>query len=234
MIELNESLQRQLARNGLLLPLLRSQVVGNTVGEVELTPEEENVALQSWCQRQGISSEEGLHQFCRSQAMTLEDARWQATLPVKVERYSLEHFSHRAEQRFLQRKNSLDRVVYSLLRVRDGGLAQELYLRISEAEATFADLASEHSEGHEKASRGIIGPVPLNQAHPRLVELLRSGSPGQLFPPLMIDSWWLVVRLEDLQPAVFNDAMKSLMSRELFDQWLEEEIGQQIQTYQPT
>ena len=39
----------------------------------------------------------------------------------------------------------LDKVSYSLLRVNDELLANELFLRIKEGEATFADIASNYS-----------------------------------------------------------------------------------------
>lgn len=232
-VQLDEPTRRTLSRSGLLVPLLRSEIARRVVDEVVLTEDEARTAFQAWCQRQGIADDEALARHCQNQGMSLEDARWQAELPSKVERHALAEYAHRAEQRFLQRKSDLDRVVYSLIRVQDPGLAQELYLRICEGEATFAELAGEHSQGHEKTTRGLVGPAPLSQAHPILVELLRSGSPGQIFPPLRIETWWLVVRLEELLPACFDDAMKGLMSRELFEVWLSEEVSKEIQSYQP-
>lgn len=212
----------------MLLPLMRSMITSDAVAGVVLTREESEQALKAWCQRHGIQDGAALEDYCRSQALTIEDARWQAELPLRIDRHSLEHFAHRAEQRFLQRKTALDRVVYSLIRVKEPGMAQELYLRISERESSFADLAAEHSMGPERVSHGIVGPVPLTQAHPRLVELLRTGHNGQLFPPLLIAPWWLVVRLEELQPASFDEAMKTAMARELFQEWTDNELRSQL------
>ena len=87
------------------------------------------------------------------------------------------------------------------MRTRDGFLARELYLRIANGEANFADLAAQHSQGNESKTNGIIGPVPLNQAHPILAERLRTSQPGQLQEPFSIDEWWLVLRLERYEPA---------------------------------
>lgn len=224
---------RLLSQHGLLVPLLRNVIVAEAVADTALSDEERQQALAVWSQRHGVSDQEGLISFCRTHAMTLEEAAFQAELPLRVDRHSLEHYGHRAEQRFLQRKTELDQVVYSLIRVQDSGLAQELYLRISEGEATFADLAAEHSMGHEKASRGIVGPVPLTQAHPRLVELLRSGHPGQLFPPMTIEQWWLIVRLEELQPASFDDSTRVAMVRELFNDEVAEQLRQRLAALVP-
>ena len=41
------------------------------------------------------------------------------------------------EDRFLECKNDLDIVIYSLLRVKDPGLAREIWISLSEGEVTF-------------------------------------------------------------------------------------------------
>jgi len=234
MIQIDQHLQRQLSRSGLLLPLLRSEILNDILNEISLEPQVCQRALHNWCESKGVKSEEALIKFCNSHAMSPDDARWQAELPHKIDSYSLERFGHRAEQRFLQRKTALDQVTYSLLRVRHGGLAQELYLRIAECEASFSELAAEYSEGPEKSTRGIVGPIPLDQSHPRLVELLRSGCPGQLFLPIQIETWWIVFRLEELKAATFDESTKAMMCREMFEAFLNDKLAQRIHDCQPT
>jgi parvulin-like peptidyl-prolyl isomerase len=221
-----------LAMHGLLMPLLKAQIIAAAVSDVSLSEEEKQKSLQGWAQRLGIKSEEELQTYLRQQLLTLESARAQAELPLRIDRHVMENFTHRAEKRFLERKAELDRVVYSLIRVKDNGLAQELYLRIAEGEATFADLAAAHSQGDEKARNGIVGPAPLNQSHPLITERLRSAQPKQLFPPFFINPWWIVLRLEDLQAAVFNDEMKLMMARDLFNEWVNEELQTQLKQLQ--
>ena len=217
-------LWRSLARQGLLLPLLRQSVIAAAVADVSLSEEESMEARQAWGAAHRLTSTEAVVQHLRAHALEESDAIWQAELPRRISRHCEEHFCHRAEQRFLARKTQLDQVIYSLLRVEDGALARELYLRIAEGEADFAELAATYSQGAERATRGVVGPVPLLQAHPSLSELLRTSRPGQLRPPLRIEQWWLVVRLESLRSASFDTEMRDRMARELFDEWVEEEV----------
>jgi len=114
-------------------------------------------------------------------------------------------------------------VVYSLLRLENRFLAQELYLQIESGESNFADLAKRYAEGPERNTNGIVGPVPLTQAHPVLVEKLRVAQPGVLLEPFRISDWWLVVRLERYEPATFSDAVSDQMCQEMFDAWIDEE-----------
>ena len=139
---------------------------------------------------------------------------------MKLKATMREQFAPKAEARFLQRKNELDQVVYSLLRLKSRFLAQELYLQIESGESNFADLAKRYAEGPERNTNGIVGPVALTQAHPALVEKLRVSKPGVLQEPFRISDWWLVVRLERYSPATFTDEVSDQMCKEMFDEWI--------------
>jgi parvulin-like peptidyl-prolyl isomerase len=106
-------------------------------------------------------------------------------------------------------------------------------LRLEEGEANFADLAAAYAEGPEKATRGIVGPVPLTQAHPALAERLRTAPPGVVLEPFRIESWWLVVRLESLTPATFDAATEARMAQELFEQWIAEQVERRLAELRP-
>ena len=233
-LELPDSLRQLLARHQVLVPLLRQWVIAKAVGGVHLSEEEQQQAQKAWLQKQGIQSHDQLQSHLGLHGMTEDDARWQAELPSRIQHHCHEQFLHRAEQRFLSRKQQLDTVIYSLLRVSSEHLANELYLRIAEGEADFAELAATYAEGMEQATRGVVGPVPLVQAHPILANVLRTSQPGELRPPLQIEPWWLVVRLESLQPASFDEAMQSRMTHELFEEWVQDEVKEQITGSSPS
>lgn len=214
-----------LAHHGLLRPWVERLVVAEAVADQPVEAALLQQQLGQFCNRHNIKDDDQLRLWLREQALTAEDLEWQLSLPVRVRACSLERFSARAELRFLERKTQLDQVVYSLLRVGDAGLARELYLRIQHGEASFAELASSYAEGPEQATHGIVGPVPLTQAHPLLAERLRTHAVGELIPPFAIDQWWLVVRPERYAPASFDPAMAEKMARELFEEWVAEEVA---------
>jgi parvulin-like peptidyl-prolyl isomerase len=215
----------QLSRHGLLKPFIERQVVAKYVASIAINEEESGTLIGQFCKRQQLQDVESLDNWLSEQALTREDLAWQLSLPTRIERYARQQFGAKAESRFLQRKTQLDQVVYSLLRVKDGGLARELFLRIQNGEATFADLAARYAEGPEQSTHGIVGPVPLTQAHPVLAEKLRTNPVGSLIQPFSIEQWWLVVRPERLQAACFDEAMALQMSRELFEEWVAEEVA---------
>jgi parvulin-like peptidyl-prolyl isomerase len=212
-----------LRRHNLLRSLVQREVVADAVAGEQISTEERQQARSSFLKRNKLSSEEGLAKFLRDNGLSRGDLDWQMELPLRIRQHALGHFSSKAEARFLKRKNELDRVVYSLLRVRDGFLARELYLRLAASEANFADLAASFAEGPERDTKGIVGPVPLTRAHPILAEKLRTTRPGVLMEPFSVEDWWLVVRLERYTPARFDDAMAFQMASELFEEWVNQE-----------
>ncbi|MBE9172053.1 peptidylprolyl isomerase [Cyanobium sp. LEGE 06143] len=213
-----------LARYGLLRPFLRQQLLEELLAPIQLNEEEQEAALAQFRQDNGIDDDSQLLELKQALLLTHSDLDYQAHFPVKVWKYSVEHFSSKAESRFLANKADLDQVVYSLLRTANPNLARELFLQISEGESSFDQLAASHAEGPERATRGIVGPVPLAQAHPELMQRLRTARPGVVLEPFPIGEWWLLVRLESLEPASFDDEVADAMIQELLDEWLEEEV----------
>jgi parvulin-like peptidyl-prolyl isomerase len=222
-----------LAQHGLLRPLLRQVQLHSALAQEALSEEERQQALAAFAQEHRIGSAEELEQFRQAQMLSSEALTALIERPVRLKRHCERLFSPKAEARFLERKTQLDRVVYSLIRLSDEGLARELYLRLDEGEGDFADLAAEYSEGPERSTRGVVGPAPLTQAHPLLVERLRTAPAGVVQEPFRIERWWLVFRLESLTPATFDEAMAEQMSQELFDDWLEAEVASQLNTFRP-
>ncbi len=217
-----------LGRHQLLRTLVQRQLIAEAVAAEPIQAEELEKAKSQFLQQNRLSSEADLASYLQNQALSQEDLVWQISLPLRIRKHCIAHYLDKAEARFLTRKKQLDQVVYSLVRVQDAMLARELYLRIMDGEASFADVASQFSEGPEKASHGIIGPKPLNQAHPMLAERLLSSQPRQLLEPFPIDQWWLVARLEQCIPANFNGPVAEQMAMELFDETIELEISRNM------
>ena len=221
----------ELRRHNLLKPLVQLQIIAEAVGDEQISEEELASAERNFLQQNRLNDAESINSFLSRQGWTRDDFEWQIALPHRIRQHCRKQFLFKAEAHFLSRKNQLDKVVYSLLRCKDAFLAQELFLRIDGNESDFGDLAAQYSEGQERNTKGIIGPVSMTQAHPAVAELLRTSKPGVLLHPVQVAEWWLVMRLESYTPAIFDDAMAEKLSRELFDKWVNEQLARKIATY---
>ena len=222
---MDENFVKELRHHDLLRSLVERRLIQSLVGDQQVESEAITQAKKSFLSKHGLDGDDALGEYLNNVGITIEDFNWQISLPLRINSYCNSHYIHKAEAQFLERKNQLDRVVYTMLRVKNHLLAKELYLRIEAEEADFADLA-EFSEGQEKQTRGIVGPVPLTNAHPALAERLRTSTPGELIEPFKILDFWLVVRLESYNSAVFNEMTAVQMARELFNKSIQKEANE--------
>ena len=224
-------LQRVISRDGrsllsrfnLLKPLVEQMITSEAIAGISVSTDALEKAKLELLDQRGFKTMEQWSEMLADLGRSDEEVIERLERVIRRQEYIRERFAPKAEARFLERKNELDQVVYSLLRLANNFLARELYLQIESGESNFADLAKRYAEGPERNTNGIVGPVSLTQAHPVLVEKLRVAQPGVLLEPFRIADWWLVVRLERYSPATFTPEVSDQMCREMFDSWIEEE-----------
>ena len=214
-----------LTRFNLLKPLVEKMIIRDVASHINVADDQLQEARLGLLQQRGYDAIEQWAELLEELGSSEDDVLERLRDAVRRRVFMRERFAPKAEARFLERKNELDQVVYSLLRLADNFLARELYLQIESGESNFADLAKRYAEGPERNTNGIVGPVSLTQAHPVLVEKLRVAQPGVLLEPFRISDWWLVVRLERYSPATFTPEVSDRMCREMFDAWIAEETA---------
>ena len=146
----------------------------------------------------------------------------------KLQQFKQENWGHKVGSYYLTRKTQLDRVVCSLIQVTDGTIAQELYFRICTEPKVFSRLALNYSQGAEAFDGGKIGPIQICQLHPTISTQLLLLEPGQISPLFTIENFYIFVRLEQVVPAQFDDALRQFLLDELFERWLQAKIVTEI------
>lgn len=218
-----------LLRDHLMLPqFVREIIIDQAIADYTCTPEEETQAKTQFLQQNQINSEEKLHAWLKQNSLEIEQLPQIATRRIKLEKFKESEFTHQIQSYFLTRKAQLDRIIYSLIRVSEGGIAQELYFRLLEGEQSFAELAKKYSEGSEAETGGLIGPVELSVPHPAIAQRLRVAQPGKVEPPLRIQEWWVILRLEKFIPAQLDQAMSQKLLNELFLTWLNQQVEEKV------
>lgn len=191
---------------------------------VELSGEEQDSAWAAFCERHKVNSASALpvpEEYAGCAPAQLREA---AARELRIARWKEKEFGPQVEGHFERQKSRLEKVVYSLLRVREAGVARELWLRIHEGEATFSGLAAQHGGGTERLTGGIIGPVPLGSMHAVLATHLTGAREGELLKPIKIGEWHLVARLEKRLPAVLDGQVRAAILDELAAKRMEEHV----------
>jgi parvulin-like peptidyl-prolyl isomerase len=213
-----------LKRYGILPQLVREMILEQILDKFVLTQEETMQAYKLFYQEHQLHSEVELQAWLVAHGLEREHLDYLAIRKVKLESFKRTTWKDKLKPYFIQRKAKLDQVIYSLIRVKDVGLAQELYFRIQEKEQSFGELASKYSQGAEAYTGGVLGPIELGATHPLLANLLTSAQPHQLLPPTRLGEWIVIVRLEKLLPATLNEIMQQRLMNELFESWLKAQI----------
>jgi len=212
----------ELGFRGLWRRLLQSRLLEEASAGFAADEEESATAWKYFCQRNSLDPEEPSIVPPELQGCPSGDLRKVVEREVRISKWKSAVFGPQASKHFELRKPALDRVVYSLLRVQDPGVARELWFRLKEGEATFAELAPRFAAGNEIYSGGIVGPVAFGAMHPLLAETLRLARPGDVLAPFAVAEWFLVARVEHHLPSELDEPMKRQMIEELATLWLEE------------
>ncbi|MDM9382605.1 peptidylprolyl isomerase [Chlorogloeopsis sp. ULAP01] len=216
-----------LAEYQLLPQLVKEIVISQAIAEIECTQQETKLACQQLAQQYQLTSDAMLQLWLQQNNMSAKQFEALAVRQLKLEKFKQNNWGKDLDAYFIQRKPLLDRVVYSLIRTTDLGIAQEIYFRIKEGEQSFIQLAREFAQGPEKETDGLIGPVELQALHPVLAKLLLSCQPQQLLPPTQVGDWIVIVRLEKLLTAKLEASMRQRLINERFHQWLQMQISAQ-------
>ena len=217
--------RQKLINWGLLKKVSKEEIIDKNIVKINLPDDlRMEVIVEQWLKNYGIKSNDLLQNWLIENGLNIEQWKKFVVRDYKWRKWCRDNFDKDLSSYYLKRKPLLDRVTYSLLRVKDQDLAFELYMRIFEDEEDFGQLANKYSEGPEAKSKGLIGPVTLKQTHPLLAKLLLISDENQLWPPKNVDEWWIVVRLEKIDNTEFNEEIKSYLAFELGEQFLSKEF----------
>jgi parvulin-like peptidyl-prolyl isomerase len=214
-----------------MLPQLRQEIIiDQAIAPIVCSAEETTQAQQLFFQQQQIKSEADLHHWMDHYGVNHSQLPDMITRSLRVEKFKQLTWGAKLDGHFLTRKAQFDKVLYSLLRVKERGTAQELYFRLQAGEQSFAELAREYSQGPEAQTGGLVGPFELSSLQPNLAEILSTSQPGQISQPVYLNEWFVVVRLEKFLAAQLDETMRQRLLNDLFKEWLQ----QQLQRLTPT
>ncbi|WP_066381436.1 peptidylprolyl isomerase, partial [Anabaena sp. CA = ATCC 33047] len=197
-----------LANYQLLPQLIREIIIDEAIAPIECNAEEVAQAKQRFYAERQLTQPADIQAWMAQQGLSADQLDNMIARKLKLEKFKQVTWGNKLESYFFQLKTKLDKVIYSLLRTQDAGLAQELYFRLQAKEQSFTEVAQKYSQGPEAQTGGLVGPVELNTLHPTMAQLLTSCQPGQISTPARIAEWFVIVRVEKLVPAQLDEPMK--------------------------
>jgi PPIC-type PPIASE domain len=226
----SESLFPLLAGYKLIPQLLCELIIDRAISAISCTPEECDRACEEFYQEWRLTDAEERHNWLSHYGLNQQSLEQLATRKLRIEKFKEAKWGRQLASEFLQRKRDLDRVVYSLIRTKDIGLAVELYFRIKEGEQSFGELATQYSQGEESRTDGVLGPMEFGSLNSKFARYLYTCPIGEVQTPIGFGDWQLIVRVEEVIPAQLDEAMRQRFLNEKFEAWFNEQL-QELSDY---
>ena len=121
-----EEINRLIRQQGLAPALAKAFVLDEVIAQLPLEPDQEDQLISAFCQKQKLNGDEELGAWLQQRRLSREDLRTIATAEERLRQWRQRCWGDQVETHFLERKLELDQVVYSLLRVSEPELAEEV------------------------------------------------------------------------------------------------------------
>jgi hypothetical protein len=181
----------------------------------------------------GILIEETLEKWENSPAFELVRDRLVVNDPndrqgALFQLYKQTEFGNSVGTQFLARKAQLDRVLFSVIQVKDLHFAEQLYCQIEDKNQSFTRIATTHSDSPTAKRGGSIGPISMMELHPVIRHYLTGLEPKQLSPIFKLDQHYVFLKLDRILPGKMTPQLEQQLVDELFERQLESQVGDRI------
>jgi parvulin-like peptidyl-prolyl isomerase len=206
--------------------LAREMILDRSIADHRVSEDEQMEALKRFYQQNQLNTDQDLDKWLQQQRLSREGLVALVDRELRLQKFKTAKWENQVESHFVQRKAQIDQVVFSMIRVKEVDVAEEIYFRILSQEATFAELAPRYSNGIEAKTKGISGPVELGRLDATLANALIIAQPEEVLAPINISGWWVVIQLEALISAELDDPTRQRLIEELFTLWINEQTQQ--------
>jgi parvulin-like peptidyl-prolyl isomerase len=209
-----------ITKHRLVPQLAREIVITEAIQQYPIAETEHLAACQHFYQQQQLQTEQDLEQWLRRQHLDRTDLIDLINRELQLQKFKAAQWAEQVESYFCQRKSQIDQVVFSMIRVPDLDVAEEIYFRLVAKESSFVELAPLYSSGMEAHTKGINGPIELGKVDPMLANILITAPAAEVLRPQKIGDWWVVLQLEKIIAAQLDAHLRQQLTEELFNQWV--------------
>lgn len=224
----DETLQK-LAKYGMLSLFIKNQILDREMKKISLSEIEITEAKNLYKKSHKLESDEDFEHHKQIRFYTDESIRYNIELPFKQYKFCKEMFGESLYTNYLKYKSFFDIVTYSIIRVDSESKCKEIYLQLKDDKRVFSELVNKYSQGPERKSQGIIGPIRLNQGHPLLQKQIIQNKDLCFSQPFKIDSKWIIIKVENFIESKLDDFVEKEIYKIELENFLKEEIKKYLE-----
>lgn len=196
--------------------------------EVGIAELEEQV--HNFRNNQNLSTPESFQAWLSDRGLTYGAFHNLLTEAIKLEKLKSQITEQSTSEYFEQNHEALDQIKLTFIVVNNQETAAGFQQRITSGQASFDEIASEClNESVLKHSNQVVvkqGTLRRGQIPQELQEAVKSSTVGQSLGPIEINEQWWLLKIEDIQAAHLEGALKQQIEAEFFKKWLVDKIQQ--------
>ena len=212
--------------------LVKNLVLDRTLSQVTLTPERVAELVRDFRQQRKLESEEAYSDFLHKNHLTQSLVKQSLSRPEQIVQYREERWGPRANSLYLKHKDRYDKITYRRLQAPNADVMQEVFFRLKDKEDSW-DTMSKQFPGAQANLGGRQIAIPAADVEAPLLAALRKTGANVVIRPLRLNPTTVVVaELENIEPSSFDDELRTVILRQEFDSWLQEECSRMLNKLQ--
>ena len=231
-LDISASTINKLNQTNFLRPFLKYLIIEELTKDLEVPQDILENSFNNFCLTNGLDNKAKVNNFLQINFLTYQELIDQITHPLKKNVYMLSEYGHLAENLYLKRKDDLDKIIFSQICVKDRNSAYDIYLKLESRESSFGEIKNLFRKNKEFIFHEKVGPINTSSLEPKMKEFLLQQTEDEFQEPILIDDFWVILRLDKKIDTVFDDQMKLLMVTELFEDWIQNEIQDMVNKLQ--
>ncbi len=231
-LDISASTISKLNQTNFLRPFLEYLIIEELTKDLEVPQDILEKSFNNFCITNGLDNKAKVNNFLQKNYLTYQELINQISYPLKKNAYMLSEYGHLAENLYLKRKDDLDKIIFSQICVKDRNFAYDIYLKLESRESSFGEIKNIFKKNKELIIHEKVGPINTSSLEPEMKEFLVQQTEDELQEPILIDDFWVILRLDKKIDTVFDDQMKLLMVTELFEDWIQNQIQDMVNKLQ--
>ena len=199
----------------------KAESMGIGVSEAEL--QEHSDTRKRWL---GLNSVADWHNHCRW--VGINEEQWTKAVRTEFLRKRLQRRAIAAadiKRYFNDNKAKLLTARLSRIVCADEASATSLVARVRLAPDQFPLLARQHSiEEQTRNGGGYLGSFNTGILPAEIERVVFAAQPGEVLGPYGVNGHWTLYRVEGIDHAELDDALRTYISEKLFSEWLQNEV----------
>ena len=214
--------RKELARLGILKIFFKRKLKHVTAENMKksINNEQQKKIIKNWNKKNSIKTNSELEQWLNLNELNKDEWINLINSDYLWTSWCIDKYKNELNKYFISRKDYLDLYSYTIIKVKNKEIADEIYIRIKEKESTFEEIVNNFSHGNESFYAKKIGPISINKIEEPIASLIKIGDLNQLFQPKSSNGFWFILRKDNVLKAELNHQQKIKLSLELGEKFL--------------